>query len=247
MKHSVDNIKHLVLTNRKFSIVLLILIIITSAFIVVSYKYLALRTDYGRVISLIGGAAVQNNSADSGNSSVQKYLTPYQDPDLIKITQELGIHKNNIQGVEMVYTDKLTIKTMTDGTKPIFDPIGVFIPGYYADNDNGEVKRAPKIEIDNKSRGETLHKIVAHEFLHHMYASWWNKDMARNYDQDLILFYINTPSMHSRLSSYTEFGGLKLTEIYAYACTEYSDQALGSNLATICGQWFDRSKLVYYY
>lgn len=241
------------LSRKQYFVIAGLLLILLSFFGLVAFKYLRLRNDYGRILLLLdsGGGDSEASGIDdtvNGRHSAQKYMEGvFQDPKLVEITESLGIHKNNIQGLEMRIVDRATTGTLPDGTEPTIDPAGVFWPGIYEDHKWGDVSRAPKIEVESHLSGEELRRVVAHEFLHHMYSVWWNKDTARWYDQELIIFYINNKSIRNTLSAYVSEGRLGLTEIYAYACTEYSDRVLGSDLAQICSNWFDRSKLSYIY
>lgn len=150
----------------------------------------------------------------------------YQDEEIKSIIlEQLGVHENNIQGLELKFVDNLE---KTEDTE------GVYSKGYSRDC---VAQEAPKISIKTGLPERYKLITIAHEFVHHYYSRPWFRNIQVGTEQELILLYHKNPKVRERMDKYyTANGKLKLTELFAVACTEFPDKELTKDLVYYCNQ-----------
>ncbi len=161
----------------------------------------------------------------------------FQDEKIRKIIiEDFGVHPNNIQGLEMTFSDNI------DKSDPeaIVDPWGLFIDGYSRDC---VVQQAPKIILEEGIPEHRLKSVIAHEFIHHYYSRPWFKDITVS-EQELILFYQSNAALRERLKPYISDGILRLTEILAFSCTEFNPRLLPESINSGCDRALPNRKSV---
>ena len=172
-----------------------------------------------------------NNLTNTIRSSCKLYVdNVYQDEEMKSIIlDKLGVHKNNIQGLEMRFVKNID----KNDTEALVDPLGT----YHSDNlssyiGDSCITEPPKIKVENHLTGKERIRTVAHEFVHHYYSRpWFSKTIP---EQDLILLYTNNQWIRNRTKDYIHDNSLALTEVLAYACTEMPDRELSENIIKIC-------------
>ena len=154
----------------------------------------------------------------------------YQDDEMKRILlDQLGIHKNNIQGLELKFVENIG----KDSPDTLLDPWGAYtsdsLGSFVGDNC---ITRPPRINVESHLSGVERTRVVAHEFVHHYHSRpWFSKTIP---EQDLILLYTKSARMQARTSNYTHDGKLALTEVLAFACTEFPDSELSNNIIRTC-------------
>ena len=145
------------------------------------------------------------------------------------ILDKLGVHKNNIQRLEMRFVKNID----KNDTEALVDPLGTYhsdnLSSYVGDNC---ITEPPKIKVENHLTGKERIRTVAHEFVHHYYSRpWFGRSIP---EQDLILLYTKSQWMQNRTKDYIHDNSLALTEVLAYACTEMPDRELPENIIKTC-------------
>lgn len=150
----------------------------------------------------------------------------YQDEKIKSIIiDKLGVHPNDIQGLELRFSDKI---------KDSEDTYGVYSHGRSI---ACVAKEAPKILIKSGLSDRDQLVTIAHEFAHHYWHLPWFDLVRINTEQDLILLYHKDSNFRKRVDEhYTNRGKLKLTELFAVACTEFPDNALTENIIHECNR-----------
>lgn len=91
---------------------------------------------------------------------------------------------------------------------------------------------------------ETEVTVIAHEYLHHVWATKLEDKTKGNLTSDLITMYGNDPVFRDRMFEYSEKGILNPDELFAYYCTESSDGYLTKYVLRQCNKYIKRSALV---
>ena len=132
-------------------------------------------------------------------SSCKLYVdNVYQDEEMKSIIlDKLGVHKNNIQGLEMRFVKNID----KNDTEALVDPLGTYhsdnLSSYVGDNC---ITEPPKIKVENHLAGKERIRTVAHEFVHHYYSRpWFGRSIP---EQDLILLYTKSQWMQNRTKDY---------------------------------------------
>ena len=144
----------------------------------------------------------------------------YQDEEMKSILiNDLGIHPNNIQGLEL---------------KPVDDADGVrgrFRSGHSV---NCVAEKAPEIQVLKDLDHKEKREVLAHEFVHYYYSRPWFEYARLATEQDLILLYKNNLEIQSVYARYVASGALTLSEILAYSCVSLPEQDLPNSVIGVC-------------
>lgn len=197
----------------------------------IAIPFLGILAFVGSFVASDSYIANVNNPTITIRSSCKLYVdNVYQDEEMKSIIlDKLGVHKNNIQGLEMRFVKNID----KNDTEALVDPLGTYhsdnLSSYAGDNC---ITEPPKIKVKNHLTGKERIRTVAHEFVHHYYSRpWFGRSIP---EQDLILLYTKSQWMQNRTKDYIHDNSLALTEVLAYACTEMSDRELPENIIKTC-------------
>lgn len=152
----------------------------------------------------------------------------YQNPEIKQIlTEKLGVHSNNIQGLELKVVDEIK-RESPDHT---IDAGGTYYDGTF---DDCSAKEPPAITVLSSVDERNKTRIVAHEYIHHHYSRPWYKYVVSNIEQPLIMLYSSNQDMQDKLKDYLNWSGVRLTEVLAFACTEFPDNKLDPSIVSAC-------------
>lgn len=102
-----------------------------------------------------------------------------------------------------------------------------------------------QIEISEDLNTEEENRILAHEYLHHVWAKHIerNPSLRNKITSDLITMHGRDNQFQNRVETYSDNGILIPTELFSYYCTESSDFYLSESILSECNKYIDRSKL----
>lgn len=152
-----------------------------------------------------------------------------QNPELLGVLTDIGA--TEISDLNIDYVDRLDNQ----------DWLAVYSP-YTWSNDNSFAYGEIKVLRRQESR-QMLYRVVAHEYLHHIWASKMDEGTKDNLTSHLITIHGRNSYMQQRVSDYSHQGTLLPTEIFAFACTEFSDYWLTSYVIDECNKYIRRSSL----
>ncbi len=116
--------------------------------------------------------------------------------------------------------------------------------GEYASAENG--KGAFSYGIMTIKQGldaEEEKVVVAHEYLHHIWASELDQQALHDLTSQLMTLYGKDDWFKTRAATYSDTNMLLPTELFSFYCTESSDQYLTSYVVEQCGKYINRSTL----
>jgi len=137
-----------------------------------------------------------------------------QDPELIEVLYSLGAEHTNFS---LAYNDEL--------------PFGA--TGRYS---------AEGLEVARVNDPEKLKRLLAHEYLHHVWYSHTTPEKKRELENELFSIYKNDPATQNRMIRYIELDLLSATELFSIYCTEVNDSYILS-IVDECNKYIDRSTL----
>ena len=151
---------------------------------------------------------------------------------LVTRGRELGLQKISEIPVYRIDQAKMLGLETRDG--------GSLMSGCY--EGSAFVCKTEGIFIRNGLEGDDLDAILAHEYLHVMYALD-NLSSNKALEEGIRSTYVNTPllSTHS-LADYPE-DERTFEEVFAYACTDAQDKWLSEIVLTTCHKYIDRAKV----
>lgn len=92
---------------------------------------------------------------------------------------------------------------------------------------------------------QTERGVVAHEYLHHIWQTQLDANTIHDLTSQLMTTYGNDEWMKSRTDFYSDTNYLLPTELFAFYCTEVSDQYLTQYILNQCSTYIDRSTLTF--
>lgn len=165
----------------------------------VAIPFLGILAFVGSFVASDSYIANVNSPTITIRSSCKLYVdNVYQDEEMKSIIlDKLGVHKNNIQGLEMRFVKNID----KNDTEALVDPLGTYhsdnLSSYVGDNC---ITEPPKIKVENHLAGKERIRTVAHEFVHHYYSRpWFGRSIP---EQDLILLYTKSQWMQNRTKDY---------------------------------------------
>lgn len=165
------------------------------------------------------------------NVPVTQKIELKSDSDLKNRLVKVAAVNADLSNISIIYIDSYADKPLQGGQyDPVIDPLS-------------EHPYLAKITVQSGRDNLETDRIVAHEYLHHI----WNSDLTKN-DKDMLSS--NLPSalasdsfMINRLAGYQ---GIQTSafELFSFYCTESSDSFISAEVLELCNRYIDRSKLV---
>lgn len=157
-----------------------------------------------------------------------------QPEDLLQLADEIGL--KHIRKINLAYIDNVVGE----------NTVGLYHQGQGA-HGNSSDKDGRTIHIFRGLSYEEKKTFLAHEYLHYI----WFNSAALQWDNTLearlMGMYANNWQLRDRLTGYANRGMLNLTELFSYACTEFSDRYVDKYIIDQCNKWVNRSKLHFIY
>lgn len=163
------------------------------------------------------------DNTDSGNQQLER------DPELVSVLRDIGAA--DARDISITYMDTLPNQNWLGAYRTYT---------WEADNSfaHGEIKIL-RAQPDQS----TLYRTVAHEYLHHVWESKLDRQTRDNLTSHLITLHGRNSYMQQRVNEYSHEGTLLPTEIFAFACTEFSDGWLTEYLINQCNTYINRGAL----
>ncbi len=176
------------------------------------------------------GEVYENSSdgSDSASLGVGAHQ-PTQNPELLSILKQIGA--TEINDLDINYADSLNNPNWLGSYQE-----------YRWDNDNSFSHGEIKI-LRTQPSVQDLYRTVAHEYLHHIWASKLDSQTVAILTSDLITMHGRNSYMQHRVNEYSHQGTLLPTEIFAFACSEFSDGWLSEYIRNQCNTYINRSQL----
>ena len=147
------------------------------------------------------------------------------------ILQNIGADDKLLEGVSTEYVKSFPdSKHNTLGTyQPVFSSDGWFSYG--------------TISIKQGIDKPHINTVVAHEYVHHVWAAHLDEATKRKLASEVITLYGKDSWMQQRVDSYSTGHILDSNELFAFYCTEVPDAHLTQAILSQCNNYINRSKL----
>lgn len=154
---------------------------------------------------------------------------------LVAVLQEVGSKTEIIENVSVRYTDNFEDNFANDTTRGTYTPVtdgdGKFSYGI--------------INIKSGLDPQTEKGVVAHEYLHHIWETQLDSTTLHDLTSQLMTLYGKDSWMQGRTDFYSDTNYLLPTELFAFYCTEVSDQYLSQYVLDTCTKYINRSVLTF--
>lgn len=157
------------------------------------------------------------------------------DPELLAMADELRIDVSNLN---LVYTDEMMVNDEAVGE-------------YHRASDSIYIRKTIPSNIRPQT-SDNVKQTIAHEYMHYVWSRNGNGPYLNNDYINAEFVKLATDNQFIRDKAQegvykTDDGakGLSNSEMFAYACTELSDESLADypSILTMCKRYIDRSKL----
>ena len=154
-----------------------------------------------------------------------------QEPQLMQIITAVGGDPIKLANVSVSYVDdyKDGFEGQSGEYMPYDDQDGNFSHGTIT------VKRGLDPEAEKV--------LVAHEYLHHIWETQIDPKTLHDLTSQLMTLYGKDDALQNRVTTYSDTNMLLPTELFAYYCTESSDQYLSQYVLNQCNTYIKRSSL----
>lgn len=154
-----------------------------------------------------------------------------QDGKLMSVVSTVGGDPSKLTNVSVSYVDDY--KDGFEGQS------GEYMP--YEDQ-NGNFSHGT-ITIKRGLSPDEEKVLVAHEYLHHIWETQIDPKTLHDLTSQLMTLYGKDDSFQKRVTTYSDMNMLLPTELFAYYCTESSDQYLSQYVIDQCNTYIKRSSL----
>lgn len=159
-----------------------------------------------------------------------------QDSQIMAVLNVVGRNTDRyMDQVSVRYVDSFEGDFASDHTAgtyvPVLDSDGKFSYG--------------TINLKTGLDAQTERGVVAHEYLHHIWQTQLDANTIHDLTSQLMTTYGNDEWMKSRTDFYSDTNYLLPTELFAFYCTEVSDQYLTQYILNQCSTYIDRSTLTF--
>lgn len=176
---------------------------------------------------LIGGISMVGVG---GNPSVAKPPVK-QDSQLMNVVSAIGGDPAKLNNVSVNYVD---------GYPNGFEgQSGEYTP--YDDYDGNFSHGTITIKKGLDANEEKV--LVAHEYLHHIWETQTDDKSLHDLTSQLMTLYGKDSDFQNRVTTYSDTNMLLPTELFAYYCTESSDQYLSKYVLDECNKYINRAVL----
>lgn len=154
-----------------------------------------------------------------------------QEPQLTRIITDIGGDPAKLSNVSVSYVDNYNDGFVGQSGEytPYNDQHGNFSFGVIT------IKRGLDPEVEKV--------LVAHEYLHHIWETQIDSLVLHDLTSQLMTLYGKDDELQNRVATYSDTNMLSPTELFAYYCTESSDQYLSQYVLSQCNKHINRGVL----
>lgn len=98
-----------------------------------------------------------------------------------------------------------------------------------------------QMTILRSTETQDLPRVVAHEYLHHIWYSVLDESTKVKLTSDLISLYGNDSGIRNRTTAYVDSQKLQATELFSFYCTESTDGYMTTYVRSECDKYINRS------
>ena len=176
---------------------------------------------------VIGGISIVGIGYQPG---AVKPLTK-QEAQLMRVIIAVGGDPTKLSNVSVSYVDDY--KGGFEGKS------GEYVPN----NDHNGDSSFGAITVKRGLDSEAEKVMVAHEYLHHIWETQIDPATLHDLTSQLMTLYGKDVYFQSRVTTYSDTNMLLPTELFAYYCTESSDQYLSQYVLGQCNKYINRGVL----
>lgn len=167
----------------------------------------------------------------SEEQKAERAQSSKQEAQLMQVVGIIGGDPTKLSNVSVLYADGY--KDGIDGQS------GEYVPynNQHGDFSYGEITVKRGLDV------ETEKIIVAHEYLHHIWETQIDPVTIHDLTSQLTTLYGKDDDFQSRTKIYSDTNMLLPSELFAYYCTESSDQYLSQYILSQCNTYINRSVL----
>lgn len=154
-----------------------------------------------------------------------------QDKQLMRVVSVIGGDAEKLKDVSVSYVNDY--KNGFEGQS------GEYVP--YTDQEGNFSYGTITVKKGLNSEEEKV--LVAHEYLHHIWETQIDPKTLHDLTSQLMTLYGKDDSFQNRVTTYSDTNMLLPTELFAYYCTESSDQYLSQYVLNQCNKYINRNVL----
>lgn len=176
---------------------------------------------------LIGGISMVGVG---GNPSVAKPPVK-QEPQLMSVLSSVGGEATKLDNVSITYVDNYP--NGFEGQSGEYAPFN----DYDGNFSHGTITIKKGLDANEEK------VLVAHEYLHHIWETQIDDKTLHDLTSQLMTLYGKDSDFQNRVTTYSDTNMLLPTELFAYYCTESSDQYLSQYVLEQCNRHIKRGAL----